>query len=103
MTLVSQGPFGGVTHPAVNGDGVRCGVKQLLTTPSFVSCNYTAAYHPELAANALSPLRRRHCRPRCTLQLHPVDKIKAIKSAEEQELIRHDRAKRPRPVPAPVP
>src|ERR1700746_442162 len=28
MTLVSQGPFGGVTHPAVTGDGVRRGVKQ---------------------------------------------------------------------------
>jgi hypothetical protein len=53
MTLVSQGPFGGVNHPAVNGDGVRRGVKQWLTTPTFVSCNYTAPYDPELAGERL--------------------------------------------------
>src|SRR5246127_1923471 len=55
LPLVRKGPFGGVTQPAVNGDGVRRGVKQWLTTPSFVSCNYTAPYDPELAAKALSP------------------------------------------------
>jgi hypothetical protein len=37
MTLVSQGSFGGVTRPAVNGYGAR---KQWLMTPSFVSCSY---------------------------------------------------------------
>ena len=55
MTLVSQGPFGGVSNPASIGDGVRRGVKQWLTTPSFTSCNYTASYDPELAAKALAP------------------------------------------------
>ena len=35
MTLVSQGPFGAVTDPPVNGDGVQRGIKQWLTTPSF--------------------------------------------------------------------
>ena len=25
MTMVSQGPFGGVAHPAANGDGMRRG------------------------------------------------------------------------------
>jgi Xaa-Pro aminopeptidase len=110
MTLVSQGPFGGVTHPTVNGDGVRRGVKQWLTTPSFVSCNYTAPYDPELAANALSPYagstiglvatsqmsfalvdylqKGRFSNTRFVEASDLVDKIKAIKSAEEQELIR---------------
>src|SRR5271154_6196419 len=27
MTMVSQGPFGGVSHPAESGDGTRRGVK----------------------------------------------------------------------------
>src|SRR6201997_1098940 len=110
MTLVSQGPFGGVTHPAVNGDGVRRGVKQWLTTPSFVSCNYTAPYDPELAAKALSPYaggtiglvgtsqmsfalvdylqKGRFSNARFVEASDLVDNIKAIKSAEEQELIR---------------
>ena len=109
MTLVSQGPFGGVTHPAVNGDGVRRGVKQWLTTPSFVSCNYTAPYDPELAAKALSPYaggtiglvgtsqmsfalvdyfqKGRFSNARFVEASDLVDKIKAIKSAEEQELM----------------
>jgi Xaa-Pro aminopeptidase len=110
MTLVSQGPFGGVTQPAVNGDGVRRGVKQWLMTPSFVSCNYTASYDPELAAKALSPYaggtiglagtsqmsfalvdylqKGRFSNTRFVEASDPVDKIKAIKSPEEQELIR---------------
>jgi Xaa-Pro aminopeptidase len=110
MTLVSQGPFGGVTHPAANGDGVRRGVKQWQTTPSFVSCNYTAPYDPELAAKALSPYaggtiglvgtaqmsfalvdylqKGRFSNTRFVEASDLVDKIKAIKSTEEQELIR---------------
>src|ERR1022692_1334273 len=55
MTLVSQGPFGGVNNPTTRGDGVARGVKQWLTTPSFASCHYTADYDPELAAKALAP------------------------------------------------
>jgi Xaa-Pro aminopeptidase len=110
MTLVSQGPFGGVNHPAVNSDGVRRGVKQWLTTPSFVSCNYTNVYDPELAAKALSPYaggtigllgtgqmsfslvdylqRGRFSNSRFVEVSELVDRIKAIKSAEEQDLIR---------------
>ena len=34
MTLVSQGPFGGVFHPGANGYGTRRGVKTWYTTPS---------------------------------------------------------------------
>src|SRR6516162_5081273 len=55
MTLVSQGPFGGTNGLNGKSDGVRRGVKQRFTTPSFVSCNYTASYDPELAAQALAP------------------------------------------------
>jgi len=110
MTLVSQGPFGGVTQPAENGDGVRRGVKQWMTTPSFVSCNYTAGYDAELAAKALSPYagstiglvgtaqmsfalvdylqKGRFSNTRFVEAADLVDKIKAIKSAEEQDLIR---------------
>jgi Xaa-Pro aminopeptidase len=110
MTLVSQGPFGGASNPAVNSDGVRRGVKQWFTTPSFSSCNYTASYDPELAAKALAPYaggtiglvgtfqmsfalvdhlqKGRFSNSRFVEASDLVDNIKAIKSAEEQELIR---------------
>ena len=110
MTLVSQGPFGGVNHPAANGDGTRRGVKQWLTTPSFASCNYTANYDAELAAKGLEPYaggtiglvgtaclsfalvdflqKGRFSNSRFVDATDLVDKIKVIKSAEEQELIR---------------
>jgi Xaa-Pro aminopeptidase len=110
MTLVSQGPFGGVTYLASNSDGVRRGVKQWFTTPSFVSCNYTASYDPELAAQALAPYaggtiglvgpsqlsfalvdylqKGRFSNSRFVDATELVDKIKAVKSPEEQELIR---------------
>src|ERR1700689_2780186 len=44
MTMVSQGPFGGATNPAEKSDGMRRGVKQAFSTPSYASCNYTASY-----------------------------------------------------------
>src|SRR6202140_4579033 len=55
MTLVSQGPFGGVTELNGKSDGTRRGVKRWYTTPSYSSCYYTAPYDPELAAKALEP------------------------------------------------
>jgi len=110
MTLVSQGPFGGANNPTASGDGVRRGVKQWLTTPSFASCHYTASYDPELAATALSPYaggtiglvgtyqmsfalvdclqKGRFSNTRFVDASDLVDAIKAIKSAEEQNLIR---------------
>src|SRR5271163_3541625 len=110
MTLVSQGPFGGVNEPTANGDGVARGVKQLLTTPSYASCYYTADYDPELAAKALAPyaggtigllgtyqmslalvdyLRKgRFSNTRFVDSSDLVDRIKVIKSAEERELVR---------------
>jgi Xaa-Pro aminopeptidase len=110
MTLVSMGAFGGASNPAEKPDGVRRGVKQWLTTPSFVSCNYTANYDAELAAKGLAPYAGGTIGLVCTAQMSfalvdylqkgrfsntkfveatdLVDNIKAIKSAEEQELIR---------------
>jgi Xaa-Pro aminopeptidase len=114
MTLVSQGPFGGVNNPTTHGDGVARGVKQWLTTPSFASCHYTANYDPELAAKALAPyaggtigllgtyqmsfalvdyLRKgRFSNSRFVDASDLVDRIKVIKSAEERELIRRTAA-----------
>ncbi len=114
MTLVSQGPFGGVSNPTVNGDGVSRGVKQWLTTPSFASCHYTASYDPELAAQALAPYaggtigllgtyqmsfalvdnlqKGRFSNSRFVDASDTVDRIKVIKSAEERQLIRRTAA-----------
>ena len=110
MTLVSQGPFGGATNPTANGDGVRRGVKQWLTTPSYASCHYTVSYDPQLAAKALAPYADGTIGLVGTYQMSfalvdhlqkgsfsnsrfvdasdLVDRIKVIKSAEERELIR---------------
>jgi Xaa-Pro aminopeptidase len=114
MTLVSQGPFGGDTNPAANGDGISRGVKQWLTTPSFASCHYTASYDPELAAKALAPYaggtiglvgtasmsfalvdylqKGRFSNSRFVDATDLVDRIKVIKSAEERERIRRTAA-----------
>ena len=110
MTLVSQGPFGGVNTPTASGDGICRGVKQWLTTPSYASCHYTASYDPELAADALAPYaggtigllgtyqmsfalvdylqKGRFSNTRFVDASDLVDRIKMIKSAEERALIR---------------
>ncbi len=110
MTLVSQGPFGGVNTPTASGDGICRGVKQWLTTPSYASCHYTASYDPELAAEALAPYaggtigvlgtyqmsfalvdylqKGRFSNTRFVDASDLVDRIKTIKSAEERALIR---------------
>ena len=110
MTLVSQGPFGGVNNLTAAGDGVRRGAKQWLTTPSFASCKYTAGYDAELAETALAPYaggtiglvgtaqmsfalvdylqNGRFSNTRFVDASDLVDAIKVIKSPEEQELIK---------------
>ena len=82
----------------------------MLTTPSFASCQYTAAYDAELAARALAPYaggtiglvgtasmsfalvdylqKGRFSNSRFVDAADMVDRIKAIKSAEERDLIR---------------
>ena len=108
MTVVMQGPLEGVEELTAQGDGVRRGVKRVLTTPSYASAVYTNAYDPELAASALMPFANGTIGLVCTYQMSlamgdflkrrlagarfvdasdMVDKIKAIKSEEEMELI----------------
>jgi Xaa-Pro aminopeptidase len=106
MTAVGMGPFGGDADPTANPDGINRGVKQVLTTPSFASCHYTAAYDAELAARALAPYAGGTIGlvGTAAMSFALVDylqkgrfsnsrfvdaaRIKAIKSAEERELIR---------------
>jgi len=108
MTVVMQGPLGGVEELTAQGDGVRRGVKRVLTTPSYASAVYTNGYDPELAASALAPFAKGTIGLVCTYQMSlamgdflkqrfagarfvdasdMVDAIKAIKSEEEMELI----------------
>lgn len=55
MTIVGQGPFGGDQHLHGDGDGLRRGVRRVLTSPSYASARYTATYDAELTAKALAP------------------------------------------------
>ena len=84
MTLVSQGPFGGVNNLTAAGDGVRRGVKQWLTTPSFASCNYTAGYDAELAE------RRSRLMPAAPSALSaPTDVVRAGRLSAEGPLLQY--------------
>jgi Xaa-Pro aminopeptidase len=106
MTVVQQGPFGGDARPPSN---VWRGVKRLLTTPSYASAHFTQGYDPELAAKALAPYARatigfvgiyqmsfalgdfimkKFSGARFVDASELVDRVKVIKSAEEQELVK---------------
>ena len=110
MSLIGQGPFGGITQLDGN-DANFPGVGRLLTTPSYVSANFTSDYDAELV---IAELRQLGCRTvglvgtaamyhgfgtPLTLALSGagvkltdatdfVDQLKSIKSPEEQALIR---------------
>ena len=107
MTVVMQGPLGGVETP-LPSDAVRRGVKRVLTTPSYASAVYTNEYDPELAATALMPFGQGTIGLVCTYQMsfalgeslkrrlpgarfvdasELVDRVKGIKSEEEMERI----------------
>ncbi len=109
MTVVTQGPFGGVQELSHDGDGTWRGVRRVLTTPSYSSAHYSKDYDPELAATALEPyakatiglvgtyqmsfavvdyVKRRFPSATYVDATDMVDRIKVIKSAEEMELIR---------------
>jgi len=110
MTMIGQGPFGLERTLPVQGDGLRRGVGRVLGTPSYASAHYTAAYDAELAATALAPydtgtvgmlgtaaisfalidtLRRGRLRGARFIDASDiVDPIKAVKSADEMELVR---------------
>jgi Xaa-Pro aminopeptidase len=108
MTVVCQGPFGG-SETTAQGNLTWRGVKKIMTTPSYASAHYTKDYDPELAAKALEPYRNATIGYVGTYQMSYamldyikrafpkaryidasdlVDKIKVIKSAEEQELVK---------------
>jgi Xaa-Pro aminopeptidase len=112
MTVVCQGPFGGVETISPE-DGIWRGVKQVLTTPSYASAHYTNAYDPELACKALEPfadatigfvgdyqmsyatatyVRRKFSKARHVDATEMVDRIKVFKSAEEMALIKRTAA-----------
>ena len=55
MTTVGQGPLNGDMSLPPGGDGIRRGVKRVLSTPSFAPAGYTKEYDAELAAKALAP------------------------------------------------
>jgi Xaa-Pro aminopeptidase len=110
MTVVGQGPFGMDRALPPEGDGLRRGVKRVLTTPSYASAPYTAAYDAELAEKALERFSgasiglvgtatlphammehlRRGRLSNATLvdASDMVDQIKAVKSDEEIALMR---------------
>jgi Xaa-Pro aminopeptidase len=105
MTIVRQGPFGGVQE---GSDGVRRGVKRVLTTPSYAAAYYTNDYDGELVASALAPFVKGTIGLVGTYQMSHalvdylkrgafagtrfvdasdlVDRIKVIKSEEEKQL-----------------
>src|SRR3981189_2740163 len=69
MTVVMNGPFWGAEELTAQGDGVRRGVKRVLTTPSYAPAVYTNDYNPELAASALKPFAKGAIGLVCTYQM----------------------------------
>jgi Xaa-Pro aminopeptidase len=113
MSVVNMGSFGSVQTLPPEGNGVWRGVKQILSTPSFASCDYTRDYDPELAVKALAPyagatigvvgtyqmsyatldyIKRHLPNARFVDASDLVDRIKVIKSEEEQALVRRTAA-----------
>ena len=114
MTVVGQGPFGMARELPPEGDGVRRGVKRMMTTPSYASAHYTRDYDAELAATALAPYsgatiglvgtyqmsfavvdylqKGKFSNTRFVDATDLVDRIKVIKSDEELALIRRTAA-----------
>jgi Xaa-Pro aminopeptidase len=107
MTLIEQGPFGG-RRTSSEAETRSTGIALRLTTPSYPSVAYTGAYDADLAVEELrrmgagrvglvAPASMYHSfAQRLTEQMSApvldatdaVDRIKAIKSAEERALIR---------------
>ena len=114
MSVVGQGPMGMVRDLPPEGDGIRRGVKTMMTTPSYASAHYTKNYDPELAARALAPYSSGTIGLVGTYQMShavvdylksgnfsntkfvdatdTVDRIKIIKSSEELDRIRETAA-----------
>ena len=114
MTVIGQGPFGNDRMLPPAGDGVRRGVKRLMTSPSYASAPFTKEVDAALAEKALEAysgatiglvgtaampaafvdyLRRgKLSNARFIEASDLVDEIKAVKSAEEIELLRRTAA-----------
>jgi len=109
MSVVSHGALGEVRELAGQTDGVWRGVEKVFSTASFPSAPYMREYDAELALRGLEPfaratvglvgtaqmslafgecLRRGLPNARFLEASELVDRIKAIKSEEEQSLIR---------------
>ena len=109
MTMIGQGPLGLDRAIPPEGDGVRRGVARILTAPIYASAGYTHAFDAEMTMKALAPyakgrigllglstlshammdhLRRAMPQAEFVDASDMVDRIKAIKSPEEIEVIR---------------
>jgi Xaa-Pro aminopeptidase len=109
MTVIGQGPMGLVREFPSEGDLLRRGVARFMGMPSYASCPYTAEYDARLAEKALERyaggtiglvgtmgisfatgdyLRRTLTKAKLVDAADLVDRIKAIKSPEELEVIR---------------
>jgi Xaa-Pro aminopeptidase len=109
MTFVRQGPFGNRQSFADLDDALYPGVAELRTTPSFVTAPYTWNYDAELLFYALQPFARSRIGllslghlPYAFVEVLKarfpeaefvdasdlVDRVRAIKSAEEIDAIR---------------
>ncbi|HEX8483805.1 M24 family metallopeptidase [Sphingomonas sp.] len=122
MTMIGQGPFGVDRRLPPEGDGRRRGVDRVLSAAIYASAGYSHAYDAELTAKALAP----HARATIglvglsTLSHHLIDalrtgplsdatfvdatdlidRIKAIKSADEIAVIRETAAMQDRAMTA---
>ena len=110
MTIVVHGSYRGDKAVEPQTDGALRGVKRILTTPAFLSVDYTKAYEAELVDRALAPyaharigiiaagqipfpmmdyLRRNSLANAKFVDASDLlDRIKAVKSDEELTLIR---------------
>jgi Xaa-Pro aminopeptidase len=113
MTVIGQGPMGVVREFGLQGDPVRRGTARFMGMPSYASCPYTAEYDAQLAEKVLERyaggtigmlgtaamsfalgdyLRRQLARAKFVDASDMVDRIKAVKSAEELDAIRRTAA-----------
>jgi Xaa-Pro aminopeptidase len=108
MSMIEQGPFGGLRTASAE-ETAETGIARRLTTPSYPSVGYTGGYDADIAAAELdrlgakrvglvAPAAMYHSFGRTLAErlngsivldaTDLVDRIKAIKSAEERTLIR---------------
>ncbi|HTP97145.1 MAG TPA: M24 family metallopeptidase [Burkholderiales bacterium] len=114
MSVIGQGPHGQVREFPREGDALRRGVARFMSTPSYASCPYTAGYDAALAERALAPYagatvgllgtaaisfalidhlqRGALAKAKFVDASDMVDRIKAVKSAEEIALMRRTAA-----------